>query len=328
MIQRQLLKFHLKMLRKRLYEISISAKEFCSVNCVNKANRMAYLERGILVAAHTVERSMSFRNSQPGHSVNDVVFLQELFREWIDKGYELTDYLVNETVGVLDAYYDYQGLIENASVNIQNAYKDYQCLLKTLSSKTVLQSKKSGAYRLEGIDGEYISFKHLVASRKSIRMFRKESILPEDVMEAIRIANYSPTACNRQPNKVYSVLSSQMKSKVDKILPRNKTFIDEIQGYLVVTTRRNLFAGTEFLQWYINGGIYLGYLSLALHSIGIGACIMQWKPFERAEKQLKNCLSIPPNEAIIAIVGIGYYDNDTVAIFSQRKDCKDTSVVL
>ena len=68
----------------------------------------------------------------------------------------------------------------------------------------------------------------------------------------------------------------------------------------------------------------MSYFTLALHSLGIGSCIMQWFAFYKTEKQLKNLLEIKNSEAIIAIIGYGYYKDKFKCICAQRKSTNET----
>lgn len=111
---------------------------------------------------------------------------------------------------------------------------------------------------------------------------------------------------------------------VNDLITGSSGFKGETPNYIIVTTDRACFMKEEQYQWYINGGIYLSYLTLALHSLGIGNCIMQWKAFYRTENKLKELLGISSHEAIIAVVGCGYYQGDTKCIYAQRKAVSDT----
>ena len=112
--------------------------------------------------------------------------------------------------------------------------------------------------------------------------------------------------------------------QIDDLITGSSGFKGETPNYIIVTTDRACFMKEEQYQWYINGGIYLSYLTLALHSLGIGNCIMQWKAFYRTENKLKELLGISSHEAIIAVVGCGYYQGDTKCIYAQRKAVSDT----
>ena len=63
---------------------------------------------------------------------------------------------------------------------------------------------------------------------------------------------------------------------------------------------------------------------MALHSMGIGTCIMQWRAFYKTEKVLKKICGIEKDEAIIAIIGLGYYEKDTKVISAQRMSVDET----
>ena len=174
---------------------------------------------------------------------------------------------------------------------------------------------------LHGKDFDVQSF---FETRHSIRMYQKVPLNQSDIQKAVEIANMSPSACNRQPNKVYFTSECETVKQIDDLITGSSGFKGETPNYIIVTTDRACFMKEEQYQWYINGGIYLSYLTLALHSLGIGNCIMQWKAFYRTENKLKELLGISSHEAIIAVVGCGYYQGDTKCIYAQRKAVSDT----
>lgn len=59
-------------------------------------------------------------------------------------------------------------------------------------------------------------------------------------------------------------------------------------------------------------------------AVGIGSIIMQWFAFHNTEKQLKTLMNISKTEAIIAVVGYGYYPDSVKCINAQRKSVDET----
>ena len=47
---------------------------------------------------------------------------------------------------------------------------------------------------------------------------------------------------------------------------------------------------------------------------------MQWFAFYKTEAELKRLMGITNNEAIIAIIGLGYYPDKVKCIKAQRKE--------
>ena len=107
---------------------------------------------------------------------------------------------------------------------------------------------------------------------------------------------------------------------VGTLVPGNKAFVDELPYYCIVTAERDFFPGAETLQWYLNGGIYVAFLTLAFHSFGIGSCIFQWPDFYETEDILRQVAGIKSSEAIISIIGFGRYPDIAKYICAQRRE--------
>ena len=318
-------KWKIKMLVSRYWEFRINTKEYFSNSKLKHENRKAYLERAILVGAHSLERSLGFRNSGAGHSVSECSFLLSRVEEWINKGYEQDNFCICEAIGVLEYYFSIQEHGEKF-LALNNRFTE-------LKKKTNadLRTVSAGVKEIEAPfvnENDALAFENMLENRHSVRQYSKDPITKEEVAKAISLANKAPSACNRQPVKVYVALGEEKKAEIHKGFTINKTFRDEFYGYLILTVRRNLFYGFEHYQWYINGGIYLGYLSLVLHSLNIGSCIMQWKAFDKTEKVLKESCGISPNEAIVAVIGIGKYDQKVKSLCAQRLREQDNTIFV
>jgi hypothetical protein len=64
-----------------------------------------------------------------------------------------------------------------------------------------MPEQKTGSYVLtkEELKNDYsIDYKKFIKSRHSLRNYRNEKLKIEDIKEAIEMAKYSPSACNRQ----------------------------------------------------------------------------------------------------------------------------------
>ena len=92
-----------------------------------------------------------------------------------------------------------------------------------------------------------------------------------------------------------------------------------IPNWFIVTTDRNMFGTSEPFQWYVNGGIYLAYLTEALYAFGLGSCIFQIPPIHINVSELRKLASIPNNEAIIAAVGFGYPKSPNKYLAATRR---------
>ena len=315
----------------RCYDLKISIIEFrigIKRSCVAFES---FYKNGMLVEVHSVEKGLGLKNTKPGHSSKPVTNLINKMFGYIGRGYDPTDFAFKETYRVIAAYIEYQKEFDTSKFpEFAEIERKFNVLTQQLDSNLVASIKddlNGGAHIVplkELLHGKDFDVQSFFETRHSIRMYQKMPLNQSDIQKAVEIANMSPSACNRQPNKVYFTSECETVKQIDDLITGSSGFKGETPNYIIVTTDRACFMKEEQYQWYINGGIYLSYLTLALHSLGIGNCIMQWKAFYRTENKLKELLGISSHEAIIAVVGCGYYQGDTKCIYAQRKAVSDT----
>mgnify|MGYP000121755382 FL=1 len=142
-------------------------------------------------------------------------------------------------------------------------------------------------------------------------------------MRVIKTASYAPSACNRQPVKVYTSLDADKNNTISKYVPGNKGFENDVPYYMIVTSNREYFGDSEFCQWFVNGGIALAYITLSMFSEGIGSCIFQWPSNYPGERELKKLSGISEAESICGIIGYGKLPEKVKVIGACRKPVDD-----
>ncbi|MCD8129767.1 MAG: nitroreductase family protein [Lachnospiraceae bacterium] len=321
----------LKYAATRLYEFRVTIKEFLSCGKLGSDAYRSFYENSLLVEVHSVEKGLGLRNTQPGHSSRQVINLLNKLFEYMNRGYDISDFAFQETFRVITAYMEYQSLFDTGNFpEFDTITGKYNSLCDKIGAAFIEKNKKefhAGVCVLnkqELLSGRNFDFEKFISTRHSVRMYEKKALEISDIEKAVAAANKAPSACNRQPNYVFFCNDQSKVSEIDSLITGSNGFKGEIPNYIIVTTDRAGFMGEEQFQWYINGGIYLSYLTLSLHSLGIGSCIMQWKAFYKTENELKKLADIPKQHAIIAIIGCGYYQDDTKCICAQRKDVQET----
>lgn len=315
----------------RWYEFRMCIKEFNHSSKLNKKAYQAFFENSMLVEVHSVEKGLGLRNPQPGHSSKQVINLLNKMFGYIGRGYDVNRFAFSETFRIITAYVDFQ---KEFDVSKFTAYSEierkYNKLCERLGEAYVNNNRNTlcaGSHIVSNEElllGTQYDFDAFISSRHSIRMYEKRPIDSGTLQRIVELANKAPSACNRQPTEIYFSSKKEVVDKIDSLITGSNGFKGETPNYMVVTTDRSRFHTVEQFQWYINGGIYLSFLTLAMHSLGIGSCIMQWKAFYKTEDELKKLLGIGKTEAIVAIVACGYYQGDARCIYAQRKPIGET----
>lgn len=320
----------LKNIKNRVIEFNISVKEYRANSKHRGKAVQSDLEGKILVITHSIEKGMGLKNIRIGYGKQKIDKLLNYLFYYIDKKYNINSYVFLEAVAVLQKYFEYNNIWGDRE-NIENIEKKYNKLSQLVGSQNLILSGKfhAGYTVIKASDLENMSryhFEDFLKLRHSIRDY-KDEVIPLSIIEkTVELANMGPSACNRQAAKVYCTRTRDDAKYVDSIITGTTGFKDCIPNFAVITEDRAFFTGAEQFQWYINGGIYVSYFSLALHSLGIGNIIMQWFAFYRTESKLKEFFNISKNEAIIAVIGYGYCSDTVKCLKAQRKSVSDTLI--
>lgn len=299
--------------------IVVSFKETTLTLFRSKSFRLTYIESRMLVVAHSLEKGLSMKVVKAGFGITKAYNLCYYINHYLRYFPYSISYSLIESVGILNAYKDYQ---DSVGFDLDDLRVKINGIMQRLNDhqKDKLQQYSYGTIHLtkaffdKGITAEY---EKIVKTRRSARSYSEKPVSVEIIQKAVELTNYAPSACNRQPSKIYVALGKENASKVGELLG-NKSFTKDVNNFAVVTCDRAYFAGDEHYQWYVNGGIYLANFVLSLHTLGLGSCIMQWFAFDKNEKKLKKLLGIKKSEAIIASVSLGYYPDELTCICAQR----------
>ena len=298
-----------------------------------KGLKNAYIEIRLLTkecfqlfSAHSLEKGMGLRQTKKGYGKDKARKVLMHMRHWKDSGYALDNFAFLETTAVIEAYIRYQ--VDNDE-DVEGIIKLWNDIGggHTLSSQQEFTSYRAGYEMLTNEklrpQGDF-NFDAFVRSRHSIRDFKDQLVDRELTKKAVEMANHAPSACNRQPVRVYCTSSMDDAVYIDSLITGTTGFKNTIRNFAVVTSDRSYFAGIEEFQWYVNGGIYLSFLIMAFHSMGIGSIVMQWFAFYKTQKELKEYMGIGKTEAIVAVVGFGYPSDEVKCICAQRRKAEDT----
>lgn len=271
-----------------------------------------------LMPCHTVEKGMALKNYEPGHgkkAVNEVLNrMSEFSQQDI-----INNYPFLECVSVISCWLDIQ---ETADVDVKLERARFEEQLNRFEGIEYSDFIKAAEDMVSGasfINKEYLlekshaQFADLAKNRHSIRAFSNEEITREELMRVIKTASYAPSACNRQPVKVYTSLDADKNNTISKYVPY----------YMIVTSNREYFGDSEFCQWFVNGGIALAYITLSMFSEGIGSCIFQWPSNYPGERELKKLSGISEAESICGIIGYGKLPEKVKVIGACRKPVDD-----
>lgn len=173
-----------------------------------------------------------------------------------------------------------------------------------------------------------MEFQKLIEERRTIRKYSPEGrITKEDLLTVIKAAQEAPSWKNSQTGRYYCVMSEEMVKKISKeCLPEMNQAKAENASLIVTTFVHNRAGfqkdGTADNELGNGWGCYdLGLqnenLILKAKELGYGTLIMGL----RAADSLREILSIPETETVVAVIAIGKVAEEPAR--PKRKDVED-----
>lgn len=161
-------------------------------------------------------------------------------------------------------------------------------------------------------------FDEFSASRHSMRHFGG-CVTIEQIEQAVDLAKNAPSACNKQPVRVYVISEENKKKIVLDMQQGNRGFGQNIDKVLIITTQ---FSGcTRFSERYMpfmDAGIFSMNLLYSLHFYHIGAIPLVWLNSKTRDRALRELVGIPEREIPALVIGVGDVTDSIVCALSPR----------
>lgn len=166
----------------------------------------------------------------------------------------------------------------------------------------------------------YEEFYQLTRQRRSVRWYKNEKPPLELIEKAISAALQSPSACNRQPFR-FHIINERVKLNELINLPMGAdTFAHNIPMIaILIGDLSAYFDERDRHLIYIDGGLAVMSLILALETLGLSSCTINWPDIELREKKLSQSLNLTPYERCIMFISIGYALPEGKIPYSQKK---------
>lgn len=285
-----------------------------------KENMIAF----ILKEYHAIEKGLSLISVRPGFGVKRINKLVTVLQDYIPK-YGI-DSVAQGAIDCLKNYLDFDKKANNAPNSVRKSVED---LVSGFTNAPELGGTKAITKNEIALAVD-IDFEKFFKNRFSTREYSKEPVPREVLIEAIEIARYTPSVCNRQGWKVYVVESSQ-KPLLQKFLGvqnGNRGFGEEIDTLLIVCGKLSSFFARERNQAFVDGGMFAMSLILALHSKGLGTCCLNTSYTAEENEKFNKVYSLDSDIVPIMFIGVGNLKESYNVAISNRKPLSDIAEFL
>lgn len=167
----------------------------------------------------------------------------------------------------------------------------------------------------------------LTERRRSIRWYEDRPVDRTLVDNAIRIAQESPTACNRQPYRFYIFDDKENAREVASVPGGTAGFNHQVPNVIVAVGDLSAFADARDRHLiYIDGCLAIMGLLLGFESQGLASCTINWPDVPEQNERMKKLIGLKDYERVIMLIAYGYADNSALTPFSAKSEIEDARV--
>jgi nitroreductase len=158
------------------------------------------------------------------------------------------------------------------------------------------------------------------ASRHSVRDFSDAPVEAGAIERAVALAMHTPSVCNRQAWHVYRAARRETIDRVLACQDGNAGFGHKVPCLLVVTADLRAFdtLGERYQHW-IDGGMFAMALVMALHSLGLATCCLNWSRGPRDDRALRRAMPLAPHHTVIMMLAVGHPSETLKVCYSARR---------
>lgn len=267
---------------------------------------------------HRIEKGLLMR---PRRSVFALDYIKETvicFEKHLQNNYSDEKDQLKWSKDVLAMYFE---VTEGSSV-IETERKRFNNIIANNDKVLAETENKSIPYHNRKLSNiSYNEFYKLSRQRRSTRWFQKKRVPRDLIDKAIFAAIQSPSACNRQPFE-YRVIDDEQKVKEIVDFPGGTAgYAHNIPVIIVAVGNLDAyFSERDRHLIYIDASLANMTFMLALETLGLSSCSINWPDVEEREKKMEKFLNLEKYQRPIMCMAVGYADDQGLVAFSEKKE--------
>lgn len=245
------------------------------------------------------------------------VFAEDYIAETVDifvRSTAQTSFCVTELSWANDVLQRYFATVEHTTI-ITEAYNRFIATTTLKSSEKVPFPYQ----QLATTSVTYADFLALCQRRHSVRWFDAKEPARADVARAVVAAAEAPSACNRQPFS-FRLFYGQQAHAVAELAMGTVGFATNIPSLLVIVGDLSAYKETRDRHLiYIDASLAAMQLMLALETLGLASCPINWPDIEARESRMQKVLQLDEYQRPVMLIAIGYADPTGLVAYSDKK---------
>lgn len=208
----------------------------------------------------------------------------------------------------------------------------YQSAAKAFKSIKILVETDRGSQRLVPYvaNGDrkltYDDVYGAMVLRKSVRWFSTKPVERYKLEKALRVSSLTPSSCNRQPYRYYYSVNPPVAGRLAAISAGTVGWSHNVSAILVVVGQMDAYETIDGRHsLYVDGALSVMPLVLALETLGLSSCIINWTDNPAAERKMIKELGLSSCQKVVTSIAVGYADKSGKVAYSKRKSVSDIS---
>ncbi|WP_088331576.1 nitroreductase family protein [Lacimicrobium sp. SS2-24] len=163
--------------------------------------------------------------------------------------------------------------------------------------------------------------KALFMQRRSTRWFKPQPVENEKLDTAIEMASLAPSACNRQPFSFFIANDPEKAREVAGFAVGTGGFAHNIPCIVAVVGDLSAYPYEKDRHLiYIDGALASMQFMLALETMGLASCPLNWPDIEMREQLISKRLNLVFEQRVVMLIAVGYAQEEGMIPFSQKKN--------
>jgi nitroreductase len=173
-------------------------------------------------------------------------------------------------------------------------------------------------------DVSYTQFLTLTQRRASVRNFKPIDVPRAAIEQAVAAAAQAPSACNRQPLRYIAVADNPTKLQLARLPMGTAGYAEGIPLMLAVVGDLSAYPFERDRHIiYIDASLANMQFMLALETLGLASCSINWPDMEARERKAAALLKLAPYERIVMLMAVGYPDPTGLVPHSEKKSVEE-----
>lgn len=295
---RQFYREHLAVLRGRLaYQQALKTPSQSS----------ALLRRNI----HRLEKGLLMR---PRKAVFAADYISETVHCYVQVS-NLPDFCQQELQWAFDVLSEYFAVVTDTPV--------IAAARASFLSVTPLEKGQAVPYPQQNLPESAVTYPQLLTlfqRRRSVRWYLPQAVPQLLLTQAITAASLAPSACNRQPYQFVVLNNPQQAAAAAACAMGTTGFADNLSCLIAITGDLSAYpAERDRHVIYIDASLAAMQLMLALETLGLSSCPINWPDIEARERKLSAMLNLPYYKRVVMLLAVGYADPAGGIAYSQKK---------